>query len=141
MLFRSEGQSLAEDLIHDSSWWLTPADAQRVADALAAEVTQPMPTLSQVDVLWDPRRQIGDIEEWIAVDKTGAESWRARVLVTGYAEAWDGAVPSQSVDVRVISWTDPTDGKTYGDLADAYSTYAGMTGTYQQVYDALPGAR
>ena len=38
----------AEELNHDSSWWLTPADAQRVADALAAEVTQPMPTLSSV---------------------------------------------------------------------------------------------
>ena len=137
----SEGQSWAEDLIHDSSWWLTPADAQRVADALAAEVTQPMPTLSSVSVLWDPRRQIGDVEEWIAVDKTGAESWRARVLVTGYAEAWDGQVPTQSVDVRVIAWTDPTSGKTYNDLAQAYATYAGITGTYQQVYDALPGAR
>ena len=137
----SEGPPWAEELVHDASWWLTPADAQRFADALAAEVTQPMPTLSQVDVLWDPRRQIGDIEEWTAVDKTGAESWRARVLITGYSEAWDGHVPSQSVDVRVISWTDPTDGKTYGDLAAAYSTYAGMTGTYQQVYDALPGAR
>src|SRR5699024_7118989 len=99
----------------DSSWWLTRADAQRVADALAAEVTQPMPTLSGVSVLWDPRRQIGDVEEWTAVDKTGAESWRARVLVTGYAEAWDGHIPSQSVDVRVISWTDPVDGKTYND--------------------------
>lgn len=137
----STGPDWAEELNHDSSWWLTPADAQRVADALAAEVTQPMPTLSGVSVLWDPRRQIGDVEEWTAVDKTGAESWSARVLVTGYSEAWDGQVPSQSVDVRVISWTDPIDGKTYGDLATAYSSYAGMTGTYQQVYDALPAAR
>ena len=137
----SRGPDWAEELNHDSSWWLTPADAQRVADALAAEVTQPMPTLSSVSVLWDPRRQIGDVEEWTAVDKAGAESWRARVLVTGYSEAWDGQVPSQSVDVRVISWTDPTSGKTYNDLSKAYTTYAGMTGTYQQVYDALPGAR
>lgn len=135
------GPDWADELTHDSGWWLTPADAQRVADALAAEVTEPMPTLSRVDVLWDPTRQIGDVEEWTAVDKTGAESWRARVLVTGYSEAWDGQVPSQQVDVRVISWTDPVDGKTYGDLAAAYSNYAGITGTYQQVYDALPAAR
>ena len=136
----STGPDWAEELNHDSSWWLTPADAQRVADALAAEVTQPMPTLSGVSVLWDPTRQIGDVEEWTAVDKTGAESWRARVLVTGYSEAWDGRAPSQSVDVRVISWTDPTDGKTYGDLATAYARYGDMAGgTYQQVLDALPG--
>lgn len=137
----STGPDWADELTHGSGWWLTPADAQRFADALAAEVTQPMPTLSHVDVLWDPTRQIGDVEEWAAVDKTGAESWRARVLVTGYAESWDGQVPSQQVDVRVISWTDPVDGKTYGDLAAAYSSYAGITGTYQQVYDALPAAR
>ena len=135
------GPGWADELTHDSGWWLTPADAQRFADALAAEVTEPMPTLSRVDVLWDPTRQIGDVEEWTAVDKTGAESWRARVLVTGYSEAWDGQAPSQQVDVRVISWTDPVDGKTYGDLAAAYSNYAGITGTYQQVYDALPAAR
>ena len=135
------GPSWAPPLEHDAGWWLTPGDAQRFADALATEVTQPMPTLSGVSVLWDPRRQIGDVEEWTAVDKTGAESWRARVLVTGYAEAWDGQVPSQSIDVRVISWTDPTSGKTYNDLSKAYTTYAGMTGTYQQVYDALPAAR
>ena len=136
----STGPDWAEELNHDSSWWLTPADAQRVADALAAEVTQPMPTLSGVSVLWDPRRQIGDVEEWTAVDKTGAESWSARVLVTGYSEAWDGRAPSQSVDVRVISWTDPASGKTYGDLAAAYARYGDMAGgTYQQVLDALPG--
>lgn len=135
------GPSWAPRLEHDADWWLTPTNAQRFADALAAEITQAMPTLSGVTVLWDPTRQIGDVEEWTAVDKTGAESWRARVLVTGYSEAWDGQVPSQQVDVRVISWTDPIDGKTYGDLAAAYSSYAGITGTYQQVYDALPGAR
>ena len=99
-----------------------------------------MPTLSGVSVLWDPRRQIGDVEEWTAVDKTGAESWSARVLVTGYSEAWDGRAPSQSVDVRVISWADPASGKTYGDLAAAYARYGDMAGgTYQQVLDALPG--
>lgn len=137
----SRGPAWAPALEHDAGWWLTPADAQRVADALAAEVTQPSVTLSSVSLLWDPTRQIGDVEEWIATDAEGEESWRATVLVSGYSESWDGSVPTQSVDVRVISMTDPTTGKTYGDLAAAYSTYAGITGTYQQVYDALPGAR
>lgn len=132
------GPSWAPPLEHDSSWFLTPANAQRFADALAAEVTQAMPTLDGVTVLWDPTRQIGDVETWIATDSTGAESWRANVLVSGYSEKWDGNVPTQQVDVRVISWTDPTEGKTYADLSAAYSTYADMTGTYQQVHDALP---
>lgn len=140
---RSEqrGPAWAEPLVLEAGSWLTPTEAQAVADVLAAEVTAPIPTLSGVQVLWDPTRQIGDVEEWVAHDKNGTESWRARVLVTGYAEAWTGRVPSQSVDVRVIAWTDPIAGKTYDHLSSAYATYAGMTGTYQQVYDALPGAR
>ena len=134
-----QGPAWAEPLVLEAGSWLTPTEAQAVADVLAAEVTAPIPTLSGVQVLWDPTRQIGDVEEWVAHTKTGDESWRARVLVTGYSEAWTGRVPDQSVDVRVISWTDPADGKTYNDLAAAYSTYAGMaSGTYQGVYDALP---
>ena len=134
-----QGPAWAEPLVLEAGPWLTPTEAQTVADVLAAEVTVPIPTLSGVRVLWDPTRQIGDVEEWVAHDKAGAESWRARVLVTGYSESWDGRVPSQSVDVRVISWADPLDGKTYDDLAAAYATYAGMaSGTYQGVYDALP---
>ena len=138
---RSEqrGPAWAEPLVLEAGSWLTPTEAQAVADVLAAEVTSPIPTLSGVQVLWDPTRQIGDVEEWVAHTKNGDESWRARVLVTGYSEAWTGRVPEQSVDVRVISWTDPLDGKTYDDLEKAYATYAGMaSGTYQGVYDALP---
>ena len=135
----STGPAWAPPLRHDSSWWLTPENAQAVADALSAEVTKAMPTISGVEVLWDPTRQVGDVEEWTATNRDGEPSWVARVLVAGYSEAWDGNVPSQSVDVRVISWTDPLDGKTYDDLASAYSSYAGMSGgTYQQVLDALP---
>lgn len=134
-----QGPSWAEPLVLEAGSWLTPTEAQAVADVLAAEVTSPIPTLSEVQVLWDPTRQIGDVEEWVAHDKDGDESWRARVLVTGYSEAWTGQVPEQSVDVRVISWTDPISGKTYDDLEQAYATYAGMrAGTYQSVYDALP---
>ena len=137
----SKGPAWAPMLEHDAGWWLTPADAQRFADALSAEVSKPMPTLSGVSLLWDPLRQIGDVEEWIATDSTGAEAWRARVLVTGYSEAWDGRVPSQTVDVRVISWTDPRDGKTYDDLLRVYGSYHQIEGyqpTYGQLYDALP---
>lgn len=135
----SMGPAWAPAMEHDASWWLTPENAQAVADALSAEVTKPIPTLSGVETLWDPRRQIGDVEDWTAVDRDGDPAWVARVLVVGYSEKWDGNVPTQSVDVRVISWTDPTSGKTYADLANAYSNYAGMSGgTYQQVLDALP---
>lgn len=136
----TQGPAWAEPLYLDVGWWLTEADAQRVADALAVEVTTPMVTLDRVQVLWDPRRQIGDVETWTAVDAAGAVTWEARVLITGYHESWNGNVPSQSVDVRVITLTDPTVGKTYLDLATAYDNYRDMsTDSYANTHSALPG--
>lgn len=135
------GPSWAPVFEHAAGWWLHPVDAQKLADTLAAELVEPMVTLSGVTVLWDPRRQIGDVETWIATGSDGSESWRADVLVTGYSESWDGNVPSQSVDVRVISMVDLRDGKTYADLHRAYGTYSQLEAyqpTYQQVYDSLP---
>lgn len=135
------GPQYADVLEIDSKWWLTPADAQRVANALAAEVTSPTVTFSNVPTLWDPRRQIGDVEDWTGVDRDGSVAWTARVLIAGYGEQWNGSVPSQNVSVRVISISDPTAGKTYNDLAAAYGTYSDLASgdkTYQQVYNALP---
>lgn len=135
----TQGPSWAPTMVHDAGWWLTTEGAQVVADALAKEVATSMPTLSGVSLLWDPTRQIGDVEDWIAAGDDGSELWVARVLIVGYSEQWDGTVPTQSVDVRVISWIDPLSGKTYADLAAAYDSYSGMSpGTYQQVLDALP---
>lgn len=132
------GPDWAPILELDAAWWLDPEDAQRVADALATEVSTPAATLERVEVLWDPTRQIGDVETWIAVDADGGEAWTANVLITGYSESWDGDVPSQQVDARVISLTDPAAGKTYLDLADTYEAYRDIAGTYAGVYEALP---
>lgn len=102
----SAGASQFPVLEHDVGWWLTPTDAQKLANSLAAEVSTPMATLSQIATLWDPTRQVGDIEQWVAQDSNGNDCWTAKVLVTGYRENWDGDVPSMSVDVRVVSMSD-----------------------------------
>lgn len=98
---KTRGPSWAPPLDVDCSWWWEPEDAQRIADELALEATQPAVTFTGVDLLWDPSRQIGDVEEWIYRPVKG-DPWTAMVLVTGYSESWDGTVPSQRVDVRVI---------------------------------------
>lgn len=137
------GKAFAPTLEHDASWWLTPGDGQKLATALMAEVGFPVPTFSEVSVLWDPTRQVGDVEDWVAYDHNGNESWRASVLVIGYDESWDAGIPSQRVTVRAISMTDQRAGKTYFDMTNAYTDYAStMAGnpTYQELYDALPGA-
>ena len=136
------GPSWAEDLEHDASWFLTPSNAQVFADALASEVTAPMPTLSRVDTLWDPRRQIR------VTLKTG---WQSTVTATrrgvpassSPATARPGTAASPHRRWTCVSCpsTDPHDGKTYGDLAAVYARYSNLSGTYQQVYDALPDSR
>lgn len=126
---------------HDAEWYVTPADAKKIADSLSEELTSTMVTLSDIDVLWDPSRQIGDVETWISADASGREEWRAKVLVVGYSEAWAGtSAPTQSVSVRVIELTDPTSGKRYVDLAGAYARYNDIpsSASYQDVYNALP---
>lgn len=135
------GPAYAPMLEHSTGWWYTPADAQRIANALAAEVAQPIPTLTGVSMLWDPTRQIGDVEEWIGVDHAGEDAWVARVLVNGYDEAWADNVPTQSVSVRAISFVDAVDGKSYADLAATYASYNQMddySATYANVENALP---
>lgn len=137
------GPAYGPILEHNVDWWLTPTDAQKLANALASEITKPMATFSSTSLLWDPRRQVGDVERWVAQDGDGEDAWVAKVLIVGYRESWDGNVPTQSVDARVISMSDPNAGKTYKDLAEAYLTYSNImasNGTYSGVYNALPNA-
>lgn len=135
------GPAHAPTLEHDIGWWNTRVDAQKIVSSLAAEVTSPMATFSDVTMLWDPRRQIGDVENWIAVDSRGEDTWSARVLVVGYRESWEDGVPSQVVSVRVLSMTDIANGKSYTDMAAAYADYNQVddySATYSDVYNALP---
>lgn len=134
--------SLYPDFVLESDWWLTQADARRVANALAVELTTENITFDAVSLLWDPTRHVGDSETWQMLDSAGQPSWTAQVLITGYSEAWEGHVPSQKVDAQVKSMVDNLAGKTYDDLARAYSTYQVMgdqNATYNQIYNALPG--
>lgn len=135
------GPSYAPTLKIDIGWWNTPADAQKIADALADEVATPAATFSDTATLWDPRRQIGDVENWWAVDDEGDDTWMAQVLIVGYSEKWDGDVPSQSVSTRVIHMVDPSSGQAYTDMEAAYADYNELndySATYGDVYDALP---
>ncbi|MDO4820922.1 MAG: hypothetical protein Q4A03_02580 [Rothia sp. (in: high G+C Gram-positive bacteria)] len=137
---RVDGQGL-KSYKHECGPWLTPSDAQRLADAISAEVTQERYTFTGVSLLWDPTRQVGDVETWEMEDLEENPLWTARCLVTGYNEKWQGNVPEQSVDVQIISLTDPKAGKTYADRSKAYRTYQDTvdTGaTYDEVYRALP---
>lgn len=124
----------------DSDWWLHPDDATRAAKALASEIGVERITFDAIDMLWDPRKQIGDSIVLQSTDSSGAAQWEAECLVTGYRESWSGKVPSATLDLDVKKLTDMRGGKTYGDMAAAYEVYEDVpdTATYNGVYSRLP---
>ena len=116
-------------------WWLHNEDARRVVGALVEELGVERITLDGLDMLWDPRKQIGDT---VALE---AGRWGVEALITGYRESWAGKVPTYSVELQVKTVTSGVAGKTYGDMAKAYATNRDINHgkTYRQVYAALPG--
>lgn len=55
------GPSWAQDLEHDSSWWVqSPAEAQALADEIGKALAVPTPVIDSVKLLGDARLQLGD---------------------------------------------------------------------------------
>lgn len=126
-------------LQHDLGYWGGEffgegSVAQRIGDYLASMVTAPHPTITDLGLIYDPRRQVGDVytlrSEWLGIE--------LRLLVTRISENHgDGA--HQSVTVRVISATSIR-AVTYDDLAAAWGTgnYAGLQAAWSALnYTAL----
>src|SRR5699024_5565645 len=95
---------------------------------------EPEPTITNMGVIYDPRRQVGDVytvrSEWLGIV--------LRVLVVGISEEHGGG-STQSLTVRVISATS-TRAVTYDDLAAAWgsSNYAGLQAAWSALnYSAL----
>lgn len=129
----------APPFVLESDWWLTRADAARVADSLAQGISSQNITFDSLAMLWDPRKQIGDSHILQASDENGPR-WEAEYLLTGYRESWEGNVPSCSYDAQAKRVTDVRAGKTYADMAAAYATYAVIPSarTYGEIFAALP---
>lgn len=135
----SAGSSSAQVLQHDLGYWGGEyfeggSVAQRIGDYLAGQVSAPQPTIPGLGVIYDPRRQVGDVytirSEWLGIE--------LRVLVTDISED-HGSGSHQSLTVRVISATNirPV---TYDDLAAAWGTgnYAGLQAAWAALnYTAL----
>ncbi|MFW0169297.1 hypothetical protein [Rothia sp. P4278] len=123
----------------ECGWWLTREDATRVALSLAEELAVERVTFDAVQMLWDPRKQIGDSHVLVGQDGAG-DRWECEYILTGYKESWEGDVPSCSYDLAAKRVRDVRDGKTYGDLSAAYSSYSQIpaSASYEQVYQALP---
>lgn len=89
--------------------------AQRIADFIAPMVTTPHPTIPDVSVIYDPRRQLGDVYTL----NSGLLGISLNVLVVGITVTFNGGFPEQKLSLRIISGgsTAPV---TYDELAAAW---------------------
>lgn len=138
-VIRVSSGAVGTDFELEAGWWLHPQEAQRVAEALASEIGTERVTFDSLSMLWDPRKQIGDSHILQVDDEQGAR-WEVEYILTGYKESWDGNVPTCSYDLAAKRVIDNRAGKTYADMAEAYSSYASIPAskTYGEIYAALP---
>ena len=122
------GPGRAPAVTHDLSYWGTDyasggSMAQIIADFLADQVTTTSPTITDLRVIYDPRRQLGDV---ITIE-SGLMGISLRALIVGISEDHAPGDHSQSLKVRIISATSNRD-VTYEDLAAAWGdgNYAGL---------------
>lgn len=115
------GPSYAPALTHELGYWGQEffdggSVAQRLADFIASMVTAPAPTLSGVGVLYDPRRQLGDV---ITI-QAGILDVTIQALIVGISESHAPGDHTQELTVRIISVTS-TRKVTYDELASAWT--------------------
>lgn len=99
------GPTDAPELVHDAGKWNSRADdtmiLARKADFIASQVSTPQPVVTGMRVVFDPRRQLGDV---ITISSPTLMGVEMTALVVGKSDrAGDGF--SQSLSVRIISAT------------------------------------
>lgn len=97
------GPSNAPELIHDAGPWISHVGYTvlqlRMADYIAEQVTAPHATIPGLEVIYDPRRQLGDVITISSPTYMGVE---LTALIVGVRNA-AGDSFTQSLDVRIIS--------------------------------------
>lgn len=122
------GPSYAQTLVHDLGHWghRVPGSstiAARIANFIAQQVTTPTPTLRNVRVTYDPRRQIGDQ----VTIRAGILDITVRALIVGIHETHEAGAHTQQLSLRVIS-VNSTRRATYTELETAWEggSYQGL---------------
>lgn len=122
------GPSWAPDLEHNLGHWGHryfdgDSSARRVGDFIAQQVTTSAPTVTGVQVTYDPRRQLGDVVTIIS----GILDVTIRGLIVGINESHQPTGHSQELTIRVVSVTSSRRA-TYDELSAAWvgSDYSGL---------------
>lgn len=117
----TKGPANAAELVHDVRSWVQHPDSLRnLANWLAAWVTTPRPVVSDVDVVPDTRRQLGDIV-WL---DGGRADLYLKVLITKISTTVEGAKITQSIGGRVLVSSSTATNKDLDRHAGTYSNLA-----------------
>lgn len=121
-------------LDHDGGVWSVQTEntlvQTRLADFIATQVTTPSPVITGMEVIYDPRRQLGDV---ITISSPKLLGIELTALIIGVRNSASGSF-TQSLDVRIIT------------RKSLYSTYAeynktvpdGLTYAQWQALGPLP---
>lgn len=90
------------ELVHETGIWVPQDIVNRYSDYLSAETAVPKPTITGLEVVYDPRRQLGDVVTLSSPSLMGVE---LTALIVGISNSASDSGMSQSLSVRIISST------------------------------------
>lgn len=134
--------SWTPSLTHPMDVYGKRADAIRVRDFLAAALSTGIVTLTDIEVAYDPRLQLGDV---VTVQSLQFFGFELDALIIGKSESQDATGAHMSLNLRVLR--SRTTHTTYQDFEEAYQgrTYSALesawaTATYADL-EAAPTER
>lgn len=91
------------ELVHDAGYWAGSSIVpQRIATYLQAETQRPMPAITGLDVVADPRRQLADM---IRIDSPGLMGVRLRAFVNKIGTSFGVDGLAQTLGVSIVRAT------------------------------------
>lgn len=115
------------ELEHDAGYWNARTDStaviEQIASYLASQTAVPKPTITNLEVVYDPRLQLGDV---IKIDSNGYLGVVLTGLIVGMENS-GGGVYAQSLSIRIISAT-----TTFTTYAEYDASLGGSNLTYAQ---------
>lgn len=121
-------------LVHDAGYWANRTDStemlDRYASYLQSQTATPSPTITGLEVVYDPRLQLGDV---ITIDSPDLMGISITALIVGINNSAGGKF-AQSLSVRIISTTSKF--TTYAEYDKSLS--AGLTYAQWQALGPVP---
>src|SRR5699024_8310 len=101
-------------LVHDAGPWAAFNIAENIGAYLQSQTERPLPTITGIEVIADPRRQLADM---IRIDSPGLMGVRIQAFVNKISTGFDANGLTQSLGLTTVGAT--TLWQTYAQFNDA----------------------